>query len=174
MAKDYAIVPEEEVLKLKKDVEQIKRNPFQAYASEDLIESINNLTKAINALLELFKTAAEEMKLEEKEAETIGKKIDPLFSKIDLLVDQNQKIAKGIVAIADMLEKQPAKENQITLPPPSQPRAPFTPPTPVAPVAPPRMPGATQAGAKPPISTLAVPPGMPAPPPPAKKKGLFG
>jgi hypothetical protein len=186
MAKDYAIVPEEEVLKLKSDVEKIKKNPFQAYGSEDLIESMNNLTKAINALLELFKSAAEEMKLEERETETIGRKMDPLFSKVDMLFDQNQKIARGIVAVADMLERtSPGKpgwrEEQpapITPQPmPVQPRPPIM-PGPSGPMAPPRMTSmALPTGARPPTGGMPAPTaaGMPLPPPPvAKKKGLFG
>ena len=173
MAKDYAIVPEEEVLKLKSDVEKIKRNPFQAYGSEDLIESINNMTKAINSLIELFRTAAEEMKLEERETETIGRRIEPMFAKLDMLVDQNQKIARGVVAVADMLERQPsAREEQISLPPPSMQPRPFAPQSPMSPQRmqgmPPPMGAPKQMGMPP------APAGMPMPPPPAKKKSFFG
>lgn len=170
MAKDYAIVPEEDVLKLKQDVAQIKRNPFQAYGSGDLIESMNNMTKAINSLIDLFKTAAEEMKFEERETETIGRRMDPLFAKIDLLVDQNQKIARGVVAVADMLEKPSAREEPITLPPPSFQRQSFAPPNPMAP---PRMPSSMPPSMARPMGMPPAPAGMPMPPPP-KKKGLFG
>ncbi len=181
MAKDYAIVPEEEVLKLKRDVEQIKKNPFQAYATDDFIESVNNLSKAINSLINLFSAAAEEMKLEERETETIGRKMDPLFAKIDMLVDQNQKIARGIVAVADMLstgkpawrEEQPAPVQQQMQPRPMMMQGPS------GPMAPQRMPSmAPQMGQRPQMGPPSVPappsPGMPMPPMPVKKKGLFG
>lgn len=115
MAKDYAIVPEKEVLQLKQDVDAIKKNPFQAYGTGNFIDAVNDLTKAVNSLIDLFKTAAEEMKLEEREAETIAKSIEPMFSKIDTLVNQNEKIARGIVAVADMMENsQHAKPSRPT------------------------------------------------------------
>jgi len=184
--KDYAIVPEKEFFQMKSDVDKIKKNPFQAYATDDFVEAVNNLVKAVNSLTELFRTAAEEMKLEERETETIGRKMDPLFGKIDILVDQNQKIARGIVAVADMLERtgktswreeqQPAPMNP--QPMQMQPRPPMM-QGPSGPMSPQRMPSMAPPGMQKPTYPMGPMPapqagGMPMPPPPLKKKGLFG
>ena len=188
MARDYAIVPEEEVNKLKSDMEKLKKNPLQSYGSDDLIEAMSNLTKAINSMTELFKTAAEEMKFEERETETIGRKMDPMFSKIDMLLDQNQKIARGVVAVADMLSEKPApspaprQETTISSPSmgmqmPQRPMAPMQGPS--GSMSPQRMAGNNppMVGQGPMPPGMARPPmppsGMPAPPP-VKKKGMFG
>jgi hypothetical protein len=143
------------------------------------------------------------MKIEEREAETVGKKMDPMFSKIDMILDQNQKIARGIVAVADMMETQkpgawrkeaePApisapQNNQPMMQPrpqmmagPSGPMAPQRTPG-MAPPSGPRMPlgpmGPPQGGMRPPAQgapTGTPSGGMPMPPPPQlRKKGLFG
>lgn len=128
---DYTLLPEKEFLKLKRDVDAIKKNPLMGLGGEDLIASISELTKSVNNLLELFKAAAEEIKLEQRESETIAQKIDPLFSKIDEIVEQNKKLAKGIVAIADMLSEMKTAKPEI------KPAA--VPPMPAPKVAPPTM-----------------------------------
>lgn len=105
MNDDYAMVPEREFLQMKKDVDQIKKDPLATYQEKsDLLRAMQDLTKMLSELNNIFQKATDELRLEEKEAETIGKKIDPLFERMDLLIEQNKKIAKGIVAVADMLE----------------------------------------------------------------------
>ena len=165
MDDDYAIVPEKEVLQMKRDLESLKRNPLSGIDSgSDLITSMNNLTRAINSLIELFQKAAEEIKLEDKSSEAIVKKVEPLFEKIDMLVDQNKKIAKGIVAVADMLE---AKQEE--RPAPQQQQAPY-----------PRQPmyGPAPMPPSPPMGAFQPQPLMPRPLPPQPplgqpRKGLF-
>lgn len=159
MAKDdYELVPGWEVKKLKEDVEDIKKNPLGPYGGKELVDNIKNLNSAINDLTSLFRTAAEELKIEEREARTIATKIGPLIEKLDMIVDQNRKIARGIVAVADMLggveEKQALPPRPPAMPMPPRPMMPPRPPS--APPAPPAMPA------------------PPAPPAPPKKKGLFG
>ncbi len=105
MADDYTMIPEREFLQVKKEVEQIKKDPFAAYSEKDeIVKAMQDLTKTLSSLNNIFEKAADELKLEERSTETIGKKLDPLFEKLDLLIDQNKKIAKGLVAVADMLE----------------------------------------------------------------------
>ena len=169
MDDDYAIVPEKEVLQMKRDLESLKRNPLSGIDSgSDLITSMNNLTKAINSLIELFQKAAEEIRLEDRSSEAIVKKVEPLFEKIDMLVDQNKKIAKGIVAVADMLE---AKQEEKPMQPQMQqqqapyPRQPMYGPAP--------MPPYPQMGGYPQPQPLMPRPLPPQPPLGQPRKGLF-
>ncbi|MBI5881201.1 hypothetical protein HZB90_03660 [archaeon] len=103
---EYAIVSKKEFLALKKELDKLKKNPLEgSETGENLQSSIDNLSKSLNVMLEVFKQAAEDMKLEEHESETVGKQLNPMNEKLDTLIDQNQKIAKGIVAIADMVKE---------------------------------------------------------------------
>jgi len=103
---EYAIVSKKEFLALKKEIEKLKKNPLEGSESgESLQSSIDNLNKGLNTMLEVFKQAADDLKLEEHEAETVGKQIAPMQEKLDMLIDQNQKIAKGLVTIADMVKE---------------------------------------------------------------------
>ena len=87
-----------------------------------LKESIDNLNNSINSLIKLFKEATEQLKMEEHDSEVVDKKISPVIQKITTLEEQNEKIARGIVAVADML-----KERQIKAPvrPMQQPQQPM-------------------------------------------------
>jgi hypothetical protein len=103
---EYAIVSKKEFLALKKELDRLKKNPLEgSEAGESLQAGIDNLSKSLNVMLEVFKQASEDLKLEEHESETVVKQLGPLSEKIDTLIDQNQKIAKGIVAIADMVKE---------------------------------------------------------------------
>ncbi len=103
---EYAIVSKKEFMALKKELDNLKKNPLEGSESgENLQASIDNLNKSLNVMLEVFKQAADDMKLEEHDSETVVKQIGPITDKIDTLIDQNQKIAKGIVAIADMVKE---------------------------------------------------------------------
>jgi len=162
---EYAIVSKKEFLALKKELDRIKKNPLEGSESgEDLQSSIDNLNKSLNVMLEVFKQAADDMKLEEHDTEMVSKQIGPINEKIETLIDQNQKIAKGIVAIADMvkekleeIEKETSKPH---LPPLSGGPAPKPPaPTPAAPMPPPGPGPMSPPGAPP--SGPGAPPGMP-------------
>lgn len=150
---EYALVPEKEVKRLRDDVDEIKKNPLGSYGGKDLADNIKNLNNAISSLTELFKNAAEDLKVEERETQTIATKVEPLLEKIDMIIDQNKKIARGIVAVADMLGGVEEEEKQSF-----QPRPPAMPPRP-----------SFAPGPMPPPMPPAAPPAPPAP----RKKGLF-
>jgi hypothetical protein len=194
---EYAIVSKKEFLALKKEIDRLKKNPLEGSESgEDLQSSIDNLNKSLNVMLEVFKQAAEDMKLEEHEAETVGKQIGPINEKLDTLIDQNQKIAKGIVAVADMVkekleeisekEEAPSKPKlpplgggpKPTAPPMSGPGMPPIGPPPAAPMTPGPAPigppplGAPE-GIEPPAEG-GLPPLTPPGAPPAGKKNVMG
>lgn len=125
---------------------------------QDLQASIDNLNQSINSLIGLFKEAAGSLKAEEMEANLISKKIDPIFQKLDEISEQNKKIARGIVAIADMIEEKmgsrrampsnerpapmmqgpPSMGPSMMAPPPMGMRPTSLPPRPPVPPAPPR------------------------------------
>jgi len=103
---EYEIVPHKEVLELKKQVDEIKAHPFGSTSEgKEMLAAIRRLSESMDNLTGLFQEAAEQMKLEERESELIGQKLDPLFLKIDDLIEQNKKIAKGILAVADMVKE---------------------------------------------------------------------
>ncbi|HII72062.1 TPA: hypothetical protein HA265_04875, partial [Candidatus Woesearchaeota archaeon] len=95
---EYAIVSKKEFLALKRELDKLKKNPLEGSEhGETLQASIDNLNRSLNTMLEVFKQAADEMKLEEHDTELVAKQMGPINDKLDTLIDQNQKIAKGIV-----------------------------------------------------------------------------
>jgi len=162
---EYAIVSKKEFLALKKEIDRLKKNPLEGSESgEDLQASIDNLSKGLNVMLEVFKQAAEDMKLEEHDTEMVGKQIGPINDKLEQLIDQNQKIAKGIVAVADMvkekLEEMGEKmESRPKLPPLSGGPGPMSPRPSPRPAAPPPGAGMPPPGAG--MPPPGAPPGMP-------------
>ncbi|PLW79631.1 hypothetical protein C0585_06560 [Candidatus Woesearchaeota archaeon] len=106
MANDYAIVPEEDFSKLKNKVDKIESNPFgESKEGKELVTTLKDLNSSMSGLVNLFNTATEELKIEEHDSSLIAEKVGPLFEKIETLESQNEKIAKGIVAVADMVKE---------------------------------------------------------------------
>lgn len=103
---DYELVPHKIVSELKKEVDELKRNPLGTTSTgQDLQASMNALAHSINDLLQLFKDATEQMHVEEKDSHVFTKRLDPMLDKLDTIIEQNQTIAKGILAVADMLKE---------------------------------------------------------------------
>ncbi len=158
---DYTLLSSKEVSELKQDVEYLKKNPLGgSKEGKSLLESIEKLNENIEVLIQIFKEASEQVKAEERESDVIVRRIEPMEKKLDELSDQNQKIAKGILAVADMVS---AKERPQQRPMMQQQRPPMPRPMQSSP-RPPQM------GGMPPQNSL---PSLPAPRPP-EKKGLFG
>lgn len=108
MAEDeeYELVPHKVVSELKKEVEELKQNPLGSTSGgHDLQGSMNALAHSINDLLTLFKDATDQMRMEEKDSQIFSKRLDPMLEKLDTIIEQNHKIAKGILAVADMLRE---------------------------------------------------------------------
>jgi len=127
MANEYEFMPHNDIIKLKKEIDEVKKNPFgDSRQNKSLMDSMEELTKAINSLVDLFKIASEELKLEEHDSVLITEKISPLLRKINDLEQQNEKIAKGIVALADMMNdrKQRPMMRQPQMQTPMPPREP--------------------------------------------------
>ncbi|MFH1052896.1 MAG: hypothetical protein V1740_00600 [Candidatus Woesearchaeota archaeon] len=118
---DYELLPHKEIVDLKKQLESYKKGPSSAGMS-----SMDNLSDSINNLLALFKEAGTTMNLEEHEQDILTKEVVPLSQKVDKLLEHSQRIAEGIVALADMLKElndkiDEVKEKQSAPPPPRMP-----------------------------------------------------
>jgi len=94
---EYELLPHEEVEKLRKDVERLKKNPLgEGKDSKDLITAIHDLRHAIETLYQVFSQANQEM-IHDYRSTSI-KEHFTLISK------QNQHIAEGILSVANMLQ----------------------------------------------------------------------
>ena len=80
----------------------------------DLQDSLDNLTKELRMLHSLFRDAAEDA--------SQGSSDDghrQILEKLDAVIDQNKKIAEGILAVADLLQKRSMPpQNRMPPPPP--------------------------------------------------------
>jgi len=175
MAEDeYTLMSSKDVSELKQDVDYLKKNPLGGLKSgKSLQDSIDKLNENISELVEIFKEASDMMKAEEREADIIVKKIEPIEKRLEELSDQNQKIAKGILAVADMVgaKEQPKPRPALQVPRPGIPR-PMAPKPMMPPMGAPPKPMPSMGGMPPPPQG---PPGLPPLTPPKKeeKKGIL-
>ncbi|MBW3015273.1 hypothetical protein KY330_02525 [Candidatus Woesearchaeota archaeon] len=106
---DYELTPHKRLKELEMQVEKLKTRkltPEEKAHSEELLENMQALEESIKGLVEIFSSATQTMALEDKEEDVVEKTIQPIMKKIDMVIDQNQKIAKGIVAVADMVTEE--------------------------------------------------------------------
>lgn len=162
MTDNYDLVPHKEIKHLKEEIEKLRSGES---SNTEMLDSISTLAKSIENLNELFYSATEEMKQEEKSEELLVRRLQPMSDKLDEISEQNQKIARAIIALTDMIKE---KEQHIMK----------APPRPAPHLAPKVMP-AYQFNPQraPPLSGLSPPPGQPPSELPLgredKKKGLF-
>lgn len=124
---DDSVLPGEEMDRLRNEIEILKRKQGVAPREDnpDAKESMSALSRSINSLLRIFKEASEDMKMDTHDAVLVAQKLDKILDRLDKVEAQNEKIAKGIVAIADMLEEQQEdKPRQFSAPSRSQPMSP--------------------------------------------------
>jgi len=201
-AEDYELMPEKKLFNMRQELSELKKKAANVDPSTGLpkqtLSSLENLNRSINSLLGLFQTATEELKLEERDETLVAKQLKPIAEKVDILLDQNEKIAKAIVAIADMVKEKVGvikeKEDEVeqkfeekpwekerpegppAFPPPGavempiQGMRPIPPPRPTAGFPPPPPP----MGAPEPMPPWDMPGQMPGFEEKGKKKGLFG
>lgn len=112
MVDEYELIPEKEILELKKEINELKSH-LGLKKQEDVVNDKKDVEEgqlifAIKELTEVFKQAVAELKKQDTEPKKDNKKSEEKLSedkgKIDILIEQNNKIAKGIVALADLLE----------------------------------------------------------------------
>lgn len=95
---EYELVPHNQLEFLRQEVEKIKSNPFgDSHSSKDLLSSMSELNKNVAKLVAIFETANDEIVRDYKDQANT--------EKINKVMEQNEKLAKGIVAIADLLKE---------------------------------------------------------------------
>lgn len=99
---DYEILPHKEILEIKKEIQKLKGTPVQDKSG--LGSSVSQLSSSIDSLMGLFKASAEDIKMERHDEKLLLQKIEPMIDKFNTIIEQNEKIAKGIVAVADMIK----------------------------------------------------------------------
>ncbi len=96
---EYELVPRNQLEHLQHEVDRIKKNPFgDTTSSKDLLSALDKLNKNVSTLVHIFETANDEIVRDYKDKANT--------EKINRVLEQNEKLARGIVAIADLLKEQ--------------------------------------------------------------------
>jgi chromosome segregation ATPase len=101
---DYELLPHNEIRRLKDEISKLKGGSY-AETDKGLRRAVSDLAEKISSMNEILESASQDLKEEDKEAEIIKDKIDPIMEKMTELVDQNEKIARGLVAINDIVDE---------------------------------------------------------------------
>lgn len=95
---EYELMPRNELDYLRKEVEKLKRNPLgDTQASISLLESINKLNVNIVRMNEILSSANDDMVKMFNDAN--------LQTQMSRIAEQQEKLAKGIVAVADLVKR---------------------------------------------------------------------
>lgn len=105
---EYELLPHKEIIKLREELEKLKKNPLgKGKSAENILEAINTLNESINSLIYVFQHATDQLKetsiKNEKHEEA---DFHPLIGKINQLIEQNKDLAEGIVTVAEMVKKE--------------------------------------------------------------------
>jgi chromosome segregation ATPase len=100
-----SLLPSDEVDKMRREIDTLRRKQGLVDTdNSDERAAISSLSKSINSLTRIFKDASEDLKMDTHDAVLVAQKLDKILERLDKVEVQNEKIAKGIVAIADMIE----------------------------------------------------------------------
>jgi len=103
---EYELLPREEVEMLKKEVERLKKHPFgELKEGETLLEAINNLNNSINKLIDIFTKAEADLSKDYSERHPMDD--------LKTIREQNEQIAQGLVAVADMIKDMKEEEKPL-------------------------------------------------------------
>lgn len=154
---EYELVPYKEIEELKHELQRLKEFPVPT--GKRMLLAVDDLAVKISRLTAIFEHAEQQIEKEEGGL-TFKEKMKPLQQKMNKIVEQNSEIAKGILALADLinelkgrLEKGVVTEKVVVPANQVMPKPAGLPPLPPTPGVP--------------------PPGAPLPPPPAKKRRFF-
>ncbi len=110
MEEEYELTPYHELEELRKEIEKLKHTPLgETPSGNELLRAVQELNQSVKALTNLFKIAAEQLETGKNHEETTLHKFDPMVHKINELIDQNRKIAAGIVSVADLVKEKTEK-----------------------------------------------------------------
>ncbi len=116
---DYELLPQQVIQDLKYEVEALKKRLSAPDAKiNELILELESMKESIHDLHSIFTQALAEVKSDDN---MHVKKLDDTGSKIDILMQQNETIAKGMIAIADKVDDFISKQNKMNGSYPAQP-----------------------------------------------------
>ena len=174
MDDEYEILPHEEIEYLRHEVDKLKANPFgNQKDGATLLSEVQKLNHNLENLFKLLQDTNEDM-IEFYKTNNVVEAFKQVSS-------ENQKIAKGILALADLVKKGKPEEAHAPVPPVMPPTTdPFAEPgsSPVFPGGPPKLPHQQRQPAPPPPPPGPMQPNFPPlpgqaprgmPPPPRRK-----
>jgi cell division septum initiation protein DivIVA len=101
MTKDYEIVPKKELEELKKEIRLLKQEIKNYSGAEQEIPGSKSLQESIEELISVFREAVNEL----KNPSQVKEYRETYELPLKVLIEQNEKIAKGILALADILNE---------------------------------------------------------------------
>lgn len=108
---EYQHVPKSKLADMEKELRVLKNaRAGKGVTNEELQVSIERLTSGMEQMMKIFKMATEQIQLEDHDQDTVSQRLAPIIEKIDRLAEQNEKIADGVVAVADMIKDHMANE----------------------------------------------------------------
>ena len=111
-SEDYEIMPHKQLASLKEELKKLKSKSVRKTSHLDA-ESMDNLAASIQELMALFKDASKELKNEENEEAHILQKLTEAIETMNVIADQNEKIAEGIVTVAEMIKDRMPKKAEL-------------------------------------------------------------
>jgi len=94
---EYELLPKQQVEALRKEIEKLKKNPLgEIKEGESLLDSINELNTNIRRLIDIFARTGSDLDKDYTEA-------NPMLD-LKSIKEQNEDIAHGLVAVADMMK----------------------------------------------------------------------
>ena len=99
---NYELVPYKEIQDLKEELKRLKDVPIPT--GKKLQISIDELASKLDRMTAIFEEAGHEIKTEEGGL-SFQEKMKPLFEKMNKVLEQNSEIAKGVVAVADLINE---------------------------------------------------------------------
>ncbi len=99
---NYELVPYKEIQDLKDELKRMKDVPIPS--TKKLQITMDELAMKVDRLTAIFEEAGHEIKTEEGGL-TFQEKMKPVLEKMNKILEQNSEIAKGIVAVADLVNE---------------------------------------------------------------------
>ena len=118
-----SLLKDDEVSQLRKEVRALRSKLGDN--SSNKAEGAGDMVQAIKSLNKIFSEAAEDLKIDTHDAVLVAEKLDKILSRLEKVEIQNEKIAKGIVALADMIEEVKAMKNSAPVQRQQQSRQPY-------------------------------------------------
>jgi len=151
---NFELVPLRQIQELREELKKLKKAPLPSPQKLDI--SLGEVSEKMDKLISIFEEAGHQIKVHEGDL-GFKEQFGDVSKRLDKVLEQNQEIAKGIVAVADLLTELKDK--------PAPSHDPFSGGLPPLP---------DRQGAPPPLFPPSAAGGIIPPPPlPPQKKGLF-